>query len=286
MITVVAAPPCLTVQDDGRVGHRALGVPPSGTADPDAAHAVNAIVGNDPGAAVLEWAAGGGALRFDVPLVVALGGAVVEGTLDGRAVEPYRRVAVRAGGELRVARLTRGRFLYLAVRGGIDVPLVLGSRSTLVSAAIGGHDGRRLQRGDVLRVSDALAAPQVVGSVAPPDLGTDAVIHVTPGPHRSRVGDAAWQGLLAATWRVTHASDRVGVRLDGPALASIPAAYPSEPTCVGAVQLPPDGRPIVLMPDGPTVGGYPIVAVVQRHAFPAFAQRAPGDPVHFQESVA
>lgn len=291
MITVVAAPPYLAVQDSGRPGYRALGVPPSGFADPDTARALNQLVGNDAGSALLEWAAGGGVLRFDVPLTVAVGGASAAAMLDGVPLVPDVPHHVRAGAELRVVRLVRGRFLYIAPSGGIAVPAVLGSRSTLASAGLGGYHGRRLRAGDVLRVRDErdpmgrVEAPAPVLALPPRGAIDDRPIPVVRGPHLARVGDAAWHALLGTAWRVSHASDRAGVRLD-PAHGATPAAAvtasrPSEPTCVGAVQLPPDRRPIVIMPDGPTAGGYPIIAVVARDALGRVAQRSPGDEVRF-----
>lgn len=286
MITVLAAPPSLTVQDEGREGYRALGVPPSGSADRESAHALNRLVGNAPGAALLEWAAGGGALRFEVPLVIATGGAVLEAALDGAALAPWTVRRVRAGAELHVTRVVRGRFAYIAVRGGIDVPVVLGSRSTLASAELGGHAGRRLRAGDVLRVGGMPPTTDTVprtGTVAAPPHGVPdiAPIPILPGPHLARLRERAWQALLATGWRVSSSADRAGVRLEGSPVPHEAGGWPSEPTCVGAVQLPPDGQPIVLLPDGPTVGGYPIVAVVRRAAIGRFAQRAPGDVVRF-----
>lgn len=288
MITVVSAPPYATVQDLGRDGHRSSGIPPSGVADRDAALTLNALLQNEPNAAMLEWAVAGGTLRFDSAVTVALGGADVDASIGGVPVRPYSTVHVRPSEEMRVERLLHGRFLYIAVRGGIDVPVLLGSRSTLVSAGLGGHEGRRLRRGDVLRIGQQLR------DESPDSTNTGSAIHeslhdrgaivipVIRGPQAGLFDDRAWDIFLGTRYTVSHASDRAGYRLDGPILShSGDAALPSEPTCVGAIQVPDGGTPIVLMNDGPTVGGYPKIAVIRSSAISSFAQRAPGETVRF-----
>lgn len=280
MITIVQAPLFATVQDLGRRGYRAIGVPLSGAADRDALVAVNVCVGNDAGAAAIELALGRGALRFDADAIIAIGGATLVGTLADRAIAPWVPVAVRAGDTLRIERITDGRFAYLAVRGGIDVPIVLGSRATLLSAALGGFEGRMLRPGDALPIgSDATIGPGPVPSVA-----HDAAlsIPIVRGPQAREFGDDAWRALLGETFRVSRMSDRAGYRLEGATIAhTVATDRPSEPTCVGAIQVPAGGAPIVLMHDGPTVGGYPKIAVVRGRAIGMFAQRAPGDVVRF-----
>jgi biotin-dependent carboxylase-like uncharacterized protein len=280
VITVTQAPLFATVQDLGRRGHRAIGVPVSGAADRDALVAVNVCVGNDVGAAAIELALGRGTLRFDADAIIAVGGATLVATLANRPVAAWVPIAVRAGDELRIERVAGGRFAYLAVRGGIDVPVALGSRSTLASAALGGYDGRTLRAGDTLSIGDAAAiGPGPVASIAhDPALP----IPIVRGPQAREFGDEAWRTLLDETFRVSRMSDRAGYRLDGATIAhAVATDRPSEPTCVGAIQVPAGGQPIVLMHDGPTVGGYPKIAVVRERAIGAFAQRAPGDAVRF-----
>lgn len=280
MITILQAPLFATVQDLGRRGHRAIGVPVSGAADRDALAAVNVCVGNDAGAAALELALGRGALRFDADAIVAIGGATLVGTIGERQVMPWIPMTASAGDVLQIERITDGRFAYLAVRGGIDVPLVLGSRSTLLSAGLGGHDGRMLRASDVLGIGD----DGTIGPGPVPPIARDpaASIPIVRGPQASEFDDAAWRTLLGETFRVSRVSDRAGYRLEGPTIAhAVATDRPSEPTCVGAIQVPSGGAPIVLMHDGPTVGGYPKIAVVRERAIGAFAQRAPGDAVRF-----
>lgn len=282
MITVLAAPPFATVQDLGRTGFRDIGVPVSGIADRDSGTALNSLLGNDSNAAMIEWAVAGGLLRFDCATIVAVGGAEASCWLNGRALAPWTSVEVSPGDELRIERIIRGRFLLVAVRGGIDVPSVMGSRSTLVSAAIGGIEGRRLRTGDQLPIGKStLAAPE--RTVDPPrHLVTVEDAHVIPGPQAELFGDDAWTAFLDTDFTVSRASDRSGYRLEGVTMVHGGAAsLPSEPTCVGAIQVPDGGAPIVIMHDGPTVGGYPKIAVIRSSSMSRFAQLAPGDKVRF-----
>lgn len=280
MITVTSAPPFATIQDLGRPGYRDCGVPPSGLADRDSGMALNALLRNDANAAMIEWAVAGGALRFEADSAVAIGGAEAECFVDGRSINIRTCVWIHAGGELRVGRITRGRFLLIAVRGGIEVPVVMGSRSTLLSAALGGLDGRRLRNGDTLSIgetSHALTARKVATPVK-----LDGTIHVVRGPQAQLFDSGAWETLLGREFVVSQASDRTGFRLDGPQLrCRFAAALPSEPTCIGAIQVPDSGEPIVIMHDGPTIGGYPKMAVIRSAWISRFAQLMPGEKVRF-----
>lgn len=282
MITILAAPPFATVQDLGRTGFRDVGVPVSGIADRDSGTALNALLGNDPNAAMIEWAVAGGLLRFDHAATVAIGGADASCIVSGRALEKWCAVDVAPGDELRIERIVRGRFLLIAVRGGIDVPRVMGSRSTLVSAAIGGHEGRRLRNGDHVPMGDfKCVTPERVREL--PEFRTAGqIMHVRRGPQATLFDDAAWAAFLGTEFTVSRASDRTGYRLEGATMRHAgTASLPSEPTCVGAVQVPDGGAPIVIMHDGPTVGGYPKIAVIRSSWLSRFSQLEPGDPLRF-----
>jgi biotin-dependent carboxylase-like uncharacterized protein len=285
MIVVTAAPPFATIQDLGRVGFRDSGVPVSGVADRESALALNAMLGNDPNAAMIEWALAGGALQFDHACTVAIGGAEVACAINGRAVHPFTPFEASAGSQLVVSGIIRGRFLLVAVSGGIDAPVVLGSRSTLISASIGGLDGRRLKTRDVLLVGNARASSaQPARPIANPGrrLASTGAIHVMRGPQADMFDERAWTTFLNADLVVSRASDRTGYRLEGVEIQhSGGAALPSEPTCLGAIQVPNGGAPIVIMNDGPTIGGYPKIAVIRAAYFSRFAQLAPGDRVRF-----
>ncbi len=287
---MIATPPYASVQDLGRIGFRASGIPLSGVADREAALTLNKLLGNAPDAAMLEWAVGGGTLRFDADVTFALGGATVDAFINEEAVQPYSPIRARAMDQLRVERLLRGRFLYIAVHGGIDVPIVLGSRSTLMSAGFGGHEGRRLRKGDVLRVGDSGSALASLAGRAkpehkayPPRLYADhEPVLIMRGPQGHLFDPDAWSTFLGARYIISRASDRTGYRLDGPSLSHAgDAALPSEPTCIGTIQVPNGGAPIVLMQDGPTVGGYPKIAVIRSSALSRFAQAVPGERVRF-----
>jgi len=281
VITVITSPPFATIQDLGRTGFRDSGVPVSGLADRESGLMLNAILGNDANAAMIEWAVGGGSLRFDCATTIAVGGADAIISVNGAAVYPWAPIVVADGDELRIERIVRGRFVLIQVRGGIDVPVVLGSRSTLLSAGIGGLEGRRLRTGDRLPVGDYVMATR--NGIKPAHhLNVDGPVMVVRGPQASLFDDAAWATFLNSEFVVSRASDRSGYRLDGMTIShSGAAALPSEPACVGAIQIPDGGTPIVIMHDGPTVGGYPKIAVIRRSCMSRFAQLTPGDRVQF-----
>jgi biotin-dependent carboxylase-like uncharacterized protein len=286
VITVVAAPPFATVQDLGRTGYRSEAVPPGGALDRAALVIGNRLVGNDPGEAALEWARGAGEIRFEAPALVALTGAEGGVQLNGRLVPAWTTLAVRPGDALRVGDFERGAWLYVCVRGGIAVPLVLGSRSTLVPARLGGIEGRPLRSGDVLRLGESARDAPPPGTTTRPRRREwqDGAVPLLPGPARAGLRPGEWDRLLATELRVSSAVSRMGYRLEGPAFeGSFPADLPSAPTCPGALQLPPQGTPIVLLQDGPTVGGYPIVGVVPTVSVGELAQRRSGMPVRFKE---
>lgn len=277
MIVVGKAPPFATVQDLGRSGHRHDGVPPSGAMDAATLARLNAALGNAPRAAGLEWALGEGSLQVEQPVTVALG--PVGAHLDGVSLPPWSVTACSRGATLHLQPPSACRFGYLAVGGGIEVPLVLGSRSTYLPGRFGGLEGRRLRAGDRLPVGPA---PHEARGLRAPDQQTDA-IRVVRGPQADLFGAEAWSTLLGGQYSVGVASDRMGYRLEGPTLRHHgPASLPSEPACPGAIQVPDGGAPIVLMPDGPTVGGYPKIAVVISADLGRLAQAQPGTVPRFR----
>ena len=284
MIAVEKAPPYLTVQDDGRRRSRSAGVPRGGAMDTFALAAGNALVGNALNAAVLEWGLSGGALRFDDECTIALAGARASATLAGAAVAPLTTFRAQKGDELVVQQIESGRFLYVAFRGGIDVPVVLHSRSTYLAGRFGGHDGRMLRHGDTVRLREPAGPAPSPGFHVPAELTpayATGVVHITSGPQADLFADDAWRTLLEE-YRVASASDRTGYRLEGPTIPTSISTLPSEAGCAGAVQVPGDGKPIVLMADAPTVGGYPKIAVVSEADLPILAQRQPGETVRFE----
>lgn len=286
MITVVKAPGFLTIQDLGWAHGRAWGLPRSGAMDPVALRIANLLVGNSPSDAGLEWALGPGLLRVERNTLLAFTGAEAEVLLDQTRVRQNATVRVRAGQTLRVRQLTGERFLYVAVQGGIAVPEVVGSRSTYLPAGLGGLGGRRLEGGDTIPVGEAeeRRAPAPGFRLAlpprPPDPTPFAIL---AGPQAALFNERARELLTRETYTISPASDRMGIRLVGPGLAAeAPATLPSEGACPGAVQVPDSGQPIVLLADGPTVGGYPKVAVVASFDLPRLAQQPLGSGIRFR----
>jgi len=285
MITITRAPPYLTVQNGGRKHSRSFGVPRGGAMDLFAIRAANALVGNSLDAAALEWALGGGTVRFDRDCVFAIGGAMARATISGRVVAPCTTTYARAGDEFTVEQITSGRFLYLACDGGIDVPVILGSRSTYLPGRFGGYQGRSLRSEDSVASGPPPGARPAEGFHSAADLMPrydSAIVHITPTSQTDLFDESAWRTLTESDYRVSTASDRTGYKLDGPALRNSLGALPSEASCPGAIQIPGDGRPIALMADAPTVGGYPKIAVISEADLPILAQRRPGETIRFQ----
>ena len=275
MIVVRRAGPLTTVQDLGRPGWAHLGVPLAGAADRAALRAANRLVGNAAAAAGLETTLVGPELVAERDLVVAVTGGRCGVTVDGEPVGFGCPVAVPRGSTLALGPVTAGVRSYLAVRGGLDVPAVLGSRSTCTLSGLGPAP---LAAGDRLPVGTA-----VVGAVtteALPEVVEEPVLRLVLGPREDAFVDAGV--LLRSSYLVTASSDRTGVRLEGPALRRISAAeLPSEGVVPGAVQVPPDGQPILFLASCPTTGGYPVVGVVLPQDLPHAAQARPGTRVRF-----
>ena len=280
MLTVLASGPLTTVQDRGRPGWASIGVTRSGAADRQAAALANRLVGNDAAAAVLEVTVGGLRVRAGRTLLVAVSGAPAPVTVDGRAAPFDAPLTLRPGQVLGLGNPAVGLRSYLAVRGGIGVPPVLGSRSTDTLSGLGPAP---LRPGDVLPVG-ALAADEPVVDVAPVRAPSSRpVLRVLPGPRRDWLAPAAWTALTAEDWTVSPDSDRVGLRLAGPRLDRARTdELPSEGLVPGAVQVPPDGAPVLFLVDHPVTGGYPVLAVVTTDDLPAAAQLRPGDRVRFR----
>jgi biotin-dependent carboxylase-like uncharacterized protein len=275
-LTVVDAGPLTTVQDAGRPGLAHLGVPRSGFLDAPAARLANRLVGNDPDAALLETTAGGVTLRADVALTVGVTGAVADVRVDGHGAAWGEPLSVSAGTVLDVGPARAGVRSYVAVSGGLVVPEVLGSRS---ADSLSGLGPAPLADGDVLPVGPA-HPPQPVDA---PRLPTaDGVLRVSEGPRAAWVAGGV-RRLAERTWTVQTDSNRVALRLVGEPLGRArEGELPSEGLVLGAVQVPPDGQPLVFLADHPTTGGYPVVAVVAIEDLWQCAQLRPGEAVRFR----
>jgi antagonist of KipI len=284
----------MTVQDEGRHGYQHVGLCPGGAMDAVSLALANALVGNAVGDAAVEITVLGPDVEFGADTLVALCGAEFEASI------PLNRpVLAEAGKLVHIGRSLRGARGYLAVAGGLHMEPVLGSRSTYLPGRFGGHEGRTLRRGDAIPLAANVAALSLerfeklkgkngrsVRWWAPPLTTPDRepiVLHVIEGEHYSRFDAAAQRAFLDTIWSISADSNRMGFRLGGSPLAR-PAndnEILSGPTCLGSVQVPASGQPIVLMADHQTTGGYPRIAEVAYADVPRLAQLAPGGRLHF-----
>jgi antagonist of KipI len=267
-----------TVQDLGRRGYLAQGVPVGGAVDPFALRVANLLVGNREDAPALEITLIGPELEFSGEAWVAVCGARFED------LPSWRPIRIAPGGRLRFGRRTQGCRAYLSVSGGIDVEEVLGGRGTYLAAGFGGFHGRALREGDVVRLMPSARRPSGHWSIDErvlPRYSPEPTVRVVAGSHA-----AEFEGeLYSGRFRLTPNCDRMGIRLEGPRLGRpAGAALASAAVAPGTVQVPPDGNPIVLLADAQTLGGYPRAAHVAAVDMPLLAQLAPGDGLRFAAS--
>ncbi|WP_210507271.1 biotin-dependent carboxyltransferase family protein [Naasia sp. SYSU D00057] len=267
------------VEDEGRPGWAALGVGPAGAFDRGALRLANRLVGNAESAAGLELLLGGAVLVPDADVWIAVTGAWGAVRAGGAPVEPHTATLLPARSALEFAAPEHGLRYCLALRGGIAVPPVLGSRSRDTLAGLGPAP---LAAGDVLPLGPEPATAVPAADLVPVDPPADGPVRldVLPGPRRDWFTDSAWQALTTATWHVSPRSDRTGVRLEGPALRRTrEGELPSEGMVPGAIQVSPDGSPTILGADAPVTGGYPVLGVIASASFDRLAQLRPGQPV-------
>jgi biotin-dependent carboxylase-like uncharacterized protein len=301
-LRVVAAGLQTTVQDLGRIGWARFGVAPGGALDDGATRWANLLVGNEPDAAAIEFALLGPTLTHEgaVPIVCALAGADFGATVDGVPRPPWRSFLLAPGATLACGACQRGARGYLAVAGGVAVPVALGSRSTDPRAGIGGVEGRALRAGDRVPLAPP-AAPPEMGLALPaariPAYDAASTVRVVLGPQDDRFTEDAIVTFLSSHYTVTREADRMGVRLDGPALAfkggdngagnlsdggAGGADIISEGVVTGAIQVPSHGRPIALLAARQTTGGYAKIATVIGADLWRLGQARPGDTVRFR----
>ncbi|WP_426625172.1 biotin-dependent carboxyltransferase family protein [Leifsonia sp. McL0607] len=298
-VRVVEPGPLALVEDLGRPGHAAVGVSRSGALDRGALGLANRLVGNVESAACVEILLGGFAARFEAPAWFAVTGAPSRLFLDGRPVDAHTAVHAAAGALLRIAQPAAGMRTYLAVRGGIEVEAVLGSRSRDTLSGLGPAP---LWEGDLLPIGAEPATPVPAVDFVPLVGPGEALVEVRAhrGPRADWFTSAALHAFFTTEWRVSADGDRVGVRLDPPRVPAHAAGVepappvlleravtrelPSEPMVAGAVQVSPDGRPTVLLADHPVTGGYPVIAVIADRSLDTFAQLRPGNTVLFRHA--
>ena len=276
-LTVLEVGTLTTIQDRGRIGLAHLGVPRAGCLDAPAADLANRLVGNGADAAVLEVTFGGLAVTTSDGRWVAVTGAPCRVSVDGDARGHTRAEWVPPGSTLRLGAPEAGVRSYLAISGGVDVPLVLGSRSTDTLAWVGPP---RVEPGTVLPVADPVGRPRALDTPRPRASGP---LRILPGPRADWFEAAALDVLCGTAYAVQSDSNRIGLRLAGPALErQRPGELASEGLVLGAVQVPPDGQPLIFLADHPSTGGYPVIAVVAAEDLWQCAQLRPGDEVHFR----
>jgi biotin-dependent carboxylase-like uncharacterized protein len=283
-----------TVQDRGRIGYYHVGVPPSGGLDQFSLVAANLLVGNPPEAATLECAYKAPELRFTEPAVVAVAGAEIEPQVEGDAQPGWTSFEVSEGDVITFGHLKAGARVYIAVAGGIDVPEVLGSRSTYALGGLGGLDGRPLEEGDELAIGSAGdgEAGQSVPEDVRPDLPSEVEIRVVMGLYDHLLADAGRETFSTTSWTLTPVADRVGFRYKGGELEMVerdqpfgagsdPSNIVDAPYPIGSIQVPGGVEPIILHRDAVSGGGYAMVATVISADMDSVAQSAPGTKTRF-----
>ncbi|MBY6186693.1 biotin-dependent carboxyltransferase family protein [Marinobacter hydrocarbonoclasticus] len=282
---LLAAGILTTVQDLGRTGYRHLGVPTAGAMDPLAAAVANLLLAQNANTPVLEFTLMGPTLQFDEPTVVALTGGGVNARLDGAPVDMHQPIVIPAHSKLAIGPVQYGCRGYLSVKGGWQIAPKLGSASTLISARLGGLDGRPLKRDDALPYRSYRGpAPRGIAARVPSNNRSREApkpVKVIAGPQADAFSGGL-DALCERVYRLSADSDRMGCRLLGPTLVRDDDAEPvTEGAVPGTIQVPPDGQPIVLMADSQPTGGYPKIAVIASVDLPKLAQARPGDPMSF-----
>lgn len=284
-ITVLNGGLLTTIQDLGRTGYQRFGVPTAGAVDARALISANLLLGNDRNAAGLEITLLGPTLRFDDPSVIAITGGDLSPTIDGTPVETCRAIPVRAGSVLSFGAVRGGCRAYVAFANGINLPVLMGSRSTYIKAKMGGLSGGKLQRDDVLPVQPCGYIPYIAARrIEKPVWTADAVtLRVLMGPEDDAFTDEGIATFLGSEYRLTDQSDRMGCRLDGAKVAHISGGdIITDGISMGAVQIPSAGLPIIMLADRQTTGGYTKIANVISADMPLIAQSRPGDAVRFR----
>ncbi|MGB7435385.1 MAG: biotin-dependent carboxyltransferase family protein [Candidatus Acidiferrum sp.] len=285
---VVESPGLLTtIQDLGRPGFGPIGVSPSGAADPVAARLGNLLVSNDAGAAVVEMTLLGGRFLFPDGAVIAVTGADLGATIQGRPVEMWTAQTVAPSTRITFGPTKDFARGYLAVAGGIKVPSFLGSASTHLLSSLGGHEGRALRKGDVLRAGEPQTTipPRRISPAVLLDLRPGKILRVTDGPQIDTFSSHAKRLFFHSTFRVCEESDRTGLRLEGPKLTSkFRGEMITEGVPLGAIQVTPSGQTIILFVEQQTTGGYPKIANVIGVDLHRLGQLRPRDEIRFERT--
>ena len=283
-LIVLEGGPLTTIQDLGRFGHLRVGIPTSGPLDQDAFLLANRLVGNPDGAAGLECTVIGPRIEFAADRLIAVTGADMAPTVNGAAAPAWQAVPVKAGDVLRFGPARAGVRAYLAVAGGLETPVVLGSRSTYVRGRLGGLGGRALRKGDRLPLGAAgPARPRRLRPGQAPVYGSEATVAVILGPQDDRFTPAGIAAFLEGPYDLLPQSDRMGVRLKGPFIEHIRGHdIVSDGVPMGGIQVIGEGQPIVLLADRQSAGGYTKIATVCSFDLGRIAQLKPGGRLSFR----
>ncbi len=279
--------PLSTIQDAGRFGFQQYGVPVSGALDKFSLCAANMLVGNRQEAAVIEMTFAGLRLEALAEAGAALAGARMPLDINGRSVPPWTSFTVKSGDIVNIKPAVSGLRGYLAVTGGFEVPVVMNSRSTYVGGKIGGFQGRPLARGDILlrEAGSPACRTKTISEKMQPAFSRKWTLRALPGP-QDDFFDEGKKLFFTNEFKVSAKADRMGYRLTGEAIpikGGMPGSIISEPSLPGAVQIPADGQPIILLVEQ-TVGGYAKIATVVSADLDGLAQARPGDTIHFEET--
>lgn len=282
-ISVVSPGLLTTVQDRGRFGYTASGIGVSGVMDPDAYEAANYLVGNRHNEAVLEATMLGPSLFFEKDCICAVTGADMQTKIGNTPVKPYRPFWVQAGQTLSMGLAQSGCRGYLAVQGGIQVPVVLGSRSTNLKCRMGGFQGRALARGDVLSAPDETHPNCMDRTRRAPCYTQQITVRVIPGPQETAFTELGLETFCREVYTLSDQSDRMGLRLTGRPIETVSGSdIVSDGIALGSIQITSAGQPIILMADRQTTGGYAKIGTVATVDLPKLAQLRPGGSVRFQ----
>jgi len=286
MITTIQQGAFTTIQDQGRWGYQAYGMPIAGSMDRYASSVANLLVGNKPTAAVLEMTACGGAFKFDEEQLIAICGGDMQGTLNGVPIANWSSFLVPKSSQITFDKVISGYRTYLAVAGGFDVPIFLGSRSTYTRGQVGGYEGRALRQGDVLYVGKECSftvEPRKLECNYIPQYPSEIMLRVILGPQDGMFSQSAIDLFLESTFIVTEQAGRMGYRLKGAMIKPIGKAdIVSDAMCLGAIQISANSRPFIMTADHQTTGGFAKIGTVIWTDLAKLAQAQPGDIIRFK----
>ncbi|WNF23783.1 biotin-dependent carboxyltransferase family protein [Mesobacillus jeotgali] len=273
-----------TVQDIGRTGYQQYGISPSGAMDPYSMQMANLLVGNSFGEAVLESAVIGPRLEALAEASIAICGGDLEPMVNGSKAPMWKSFVLKKGDILSFGTANSGARAYISFAGGIDVPLVLGSKSTFINGKLGGFKGRALEAGDLIYGNPFVRKNRFLHKSLIPEYAKEIEIRVIIGPHQDKFAEAEKDRFLSSEYKVTSQSNRMGYRLEGPRLETIGGSdIISDAIPLGGIQVPANGQPIILMSDRQTTGGYARIATVVSVDIPLLAQAMPGTKITFKE---